>query len=137
MWEQPAKFLFIGGITFKIMTLKEYRDSGGRCYQKLHMGNDLFRFVLKGIDYCGNVSEDFQQEAKDIKEGKALVLCPKGPYVTQGIDGNPMIGQWGVMVLYPKPKGNDWENFSNWGKLLRELTVEEIVEIEKKSAESH
>jgi hypothetical protein len=113
------------------MTLKEYRENGGRCYQKLHMGNDLFKFVLRGVDYWGNVSEDFQQETKDIKEGKALVVCPKGVYITQGVDGNPMVGQWGVRVIFPKPAHKEyWENHPSM-KGLRELTVEEILEMEK------
>ena len=56
------------------MTLGEYIKQGGRYYQKLHMGNDLWNYVLKGINYSGEPSEDFKQEAQDIKEGKSYLL---------------------------------------------------------------
>ena len=109
------------------MTLKEYIEQGGRFYQRIHMGNDLFRFVLKGVDFQGNPHEAFQQEAKDIKEGKATVLCPKGPIISTDVMGNPNIS-WGVYVFYPKV--DSWADEPKL-KNFREMSLEEILEKEK------
>ena len=113
------------------MTSKE-SAAVSRHYCRLHLGDNLFKYVLRGINYLGEPSSTFQQESEDIKAGKALVLCPKGVYITYGINGNPMVGQWGVRVIYPRPCDEDWKNFHNWGKVLRELTVEEILEMASK-----
>jgi hypothetical protein len=114
------------------MTFKEYIAAGGRHYCRIHLGYDLFKYVLKGIDYNKEPSNTFKQESEDIKAGKALVLCPKGVYITHGIDGNPRIGQWGVRVIYPRLCEEDWKKIHNWGKVLRELTVKEILEMASK-----
>ena len=113
------------------MTFKDIA-AGSRHYCRIHLGYDLFEYVLKGIDYCKKPSDTFKQESEDIKAGKALVLCPKGVYITHGVDGNPRIGQWGVRVIYPRPCEEDWKKFHNWGKVLRELTVEEILKMASK-----
>lgn len=109
------------------MTLKEHIEKGGKFYQRLHMGNDLFRFVLKGIDFWGNPNETFQQEAKDIKEGKTTVLCPKGYIISTDVTGSPVIN-WGVYVIYPKVVS--WSDSPKL-KNFREMTLEEILEKEK------
>jgi hypothetical protein len=108
------------------MTLGEYIKQGGRYYQKLHMGNDLWNYVLKGINYSGEPSEDFKQEAQDIKEGKSLVLCPKGVIISQDVVGNPTVS-WGVYVFYPKI---DWQKEPRL-KNFREMTIEEILKKEQ------
>ena len=108
------------------MTLGEYIKQGGRYYKKLHMGNDLWNYVLKGINYSGEPSEDFKQEAQDIREGKSLVLCPKGIIISQDVVGNPIVS-WGVYVFYPKI---DWQKEPTL-KNFREMTIEEILKKEQ------
>ncbi len=108
------------------MTLREHIDNGEKHYQRQHMGTDFWRFVLKGEDFWGNSNETWKEETQDIKDGKALVLCPDGISVSQNIMGNPIIN-YGVLVIYPK--------FKNWKdnpklKNFRELTKEEIFKNE-------
>ena len=109
------------------MTLGEYIKSGGRYYQRLHMGNDLWKYVLKGIKIGldEEPSEKFQQETQDIREGKALVLCPKGIVISQDVIGNPTAG-WGVYVFYPR---FNWQKEPKL-KDFREMTKKEIFKDE-------
>ena len=94
------------------MTLNEYINTGNEYYHRTHAKEDFWNYVIKGIGYDRKPSEVFQQEVKDIKEGKALVLC-------SGDDCPKPI----VKVFYPK--------FEGWMKNPRlsnfkELTLEEI-----------
>ena len=103
------------------MTLKEYIDNGGKYYQREHMGNYLWRFILKGLNHSGEPADWAKEEAQDIKDGKALVLCPKGVVLSQGIDGIP-VASWGVRVCYPR---FEWQNEPRF-KNFREMALEEI-----------
>ena len=108
------------------MTLKEHIANGGKHYQRLHMGNDFWRFVLKGEDFWGHPIDAWQEEVQDIKDEKALVLCPKGVILGHDIMGVPTFN-FGVMVIYPKLK--NWEEHPEF-KNFREMTKEEIFKDE-------
>lgn len=107
------------------MTLKEYIDRGGRYYQRTHMGNFLWRFILKGLDHSGNPADWAKEEAQDIKEGKALVLCPKGVFISNDLSGTPTVN-WGVKVFYPK---FNWEDEPEL-KTFKEMSLEDILKYE-------
>ena len=94
------------------MTLNEYINSGGEYYHRVHESENFWNYVIKGLGYDRKPSEIFQQEIQDIKDGKALVLCPTNDNVKKMVE-----------VFYPKFKG--WKKnpkLSNY----RELTLEKI-----------
>lgn len=94
------------------MTLNEYINSGGEYYHRVHDSEAFWNLIIKGLGYDRKPSDTSQQEVQDIKDGKALVLCPTDKDAKQI-----------VRVFYPKFKG--WKKnpkLSNY----RELTVEEI-----------